>query len=139
VAFFGSQATHFQQRIGHGGVWFTEASLRLPHDPILAKIDIDGAEYDIMDEIVMEAAGLTGLCIEVHDISQHLHVLEYWVGAMQARGLLLVHVHANNFTDGECVELTFARGSLVSRASQVQNLDQPNDPTKPEYRLVFDR
>ena len=61
----------------------------------------------------------------------------------------IVHVHANNFVppyrDGfpEACEITLARRDLAQGTKRRHNLplpdlDRPNDPRTPDYRLTFD-
>jgi hypothetical protein len=141
-AFFSQHATHYRERIGARAPATTHvgaALSRLSGFRLLLKIDIDGAEWEILPDILAHQDRLVGLIIECHEIDQHLEPLERFVCGMR-RSFELVHVHANNFcAPADTLELTFARRSLVTcvpGGSLPHPLDQPNDPTRPEYQLV---
>ena len=74
------------------------------------KIDIEGSEYRILDQIKNFAPSLNALVIEFHDCDLHFEKIKNFINNFK---LQLVHIHANNFSlinSDNCpraVELTF--------------------------------
>ena len=109
---------------------------------VFLKIDIEGDEYIILDDIVAIGPRISGLVIEFHDIPKHLQVIEEFIAKLP---LSLCHVHANNnanLLDGgisEVVEITFTRfGTELDNLAFVPNsLDRPNNKSFPEIQIVF--
>jgi hypothetical protein len=118
---------------------------------IFVKMDVEGAEYELLPEVVSAAETkpdlFSGMCIEFHDVNRHeaeFHQL--------LRGLLdtfvVVHIHANNCVALESdfpqvVEISLARKMKLKIKSvgvlPNPSLDFPNDPSRPEYHLVFEQ
>lgn len=105
------------------------------------KVDIDGYEYRVLDEIAARSAMLTGLVIEFHDCDLHMARIVDFVGRV---GLQLVHAHANNHAplsdDGVplVVELSFSSSPPAGGAAELPHpLDRPCDPARDEIVLTF--
>lgn len=105
------------------------------------KMDIEGAEIRLFDQILAAKEMLSALVIEIHDFDLHLErVLQF----TKELGLKLIHIHANNYAKvsrggiPRVVELTFSKscdhGCEVTLPS---HLDQPNNPAVPEIRIAF--
>lgn len=108
---------------------------------IFLKIDIEGSEYRILDELIKHADTTTGLAIEFHDCDIHLGSIERFV---KDYPLNLVHIHANNNSPLNengvplALELTFTSHQPVSGAVQLPHaLDVPNNRKIPEYSISF--
>ena len=116
----------------------------LSKNDIFLKVDIEGNEYQILDQILEYQSFLTGLIIEFHNCDQKLKTIEKFISNFD---LSLVHIHVNNFgpSDFENIptvfELTFSPKKFNSLRGEdeyifpVKGLDQPNDKTK-RRRLV---
>jgi len=108
----------------------------------LLKIDIEGAEYKILDELVARADATAALAIEFHDCDQHLEEIERFIERYPLR---LVHIHANNF--GEPVsasgipyslELTFSSSPQQETDVVLPHpLDMPNKRGAEEVAISF--
>jgi hypothetical protein len=149
--FFGHEATHFRERI-HDRKDDTSVDIatvfeRAGTGKVFVKMDIEGAEYRVLDDVLSFADRVLGFAIEFHDTGPLRLVFERSMAAARRR-FEIVHVHANNFAapyrDGlpEALEITLARKDLVGTASRraelpLPELDQPNDPRHPDYRLTF--
>lgn len=148
-SFFGQHATHFQQRIySHdepGSASIATVMQRVTKARVFVKMDIEGAEYRVLDALLAHADRLTGLAIEFHDTgplwSSFEQIVQRWLPRFA-----IVHLHVNNFLppyDGrpDVLELTLARRDLVQtsapRASLPIALDRPNDPSQPDYAVTF--
>jgi len=144
--FFSTLARHHAYRIGYSGpqskcldeVIGTENNLFL-------KIDIEGAEYQILDELVKASPRIEGLVIEFHEIDLHIdRILKF----LRDTSLYLCHIHGNNFggTDANgdplVVEMSFSRFAPPHSSSTESGLphvlDMPNDPRLPEIDLKFE-
>lgn len=114
-----------------------------PHegDGVFLKIDIEGGEYRILDDILRHQGSLVGLVIEFHDCDLHLARMERFVEKLRLR---LVHVHANNHAPISkaglplVLELTFSRtAKQYAKASKLPHkLDMPNNPDAEEIYLT---
>jgi hypothetical protein len=111
----------------------------VPNDEIFMKIDIEGAEYRILDSIVTNASKLTGFVIEFHDCDLHLDRINNFISNLP---LKLVHIHANNFgrigANGipHTLELTFSKYAKHDVTCTLPHpLDMPNNPLAKEIKL----
>ena len=147
--FFGYRAKHIAHNVSRmPGDWtFEQAIAPLTDYQIFAKIDIEGCEYQIVDEINNAASQITGMVIEFHGTSGR----EMFSNAVQAlqKNFNIVHIHGNNSSPlsydqlPEVIEISFLNKSLCSteykRTTNVYlaGLDFPNNPGAEEYVLYF--
>ena len=119
---------------------------------IFLKLDIEGSEWEIIDDIISLAPFLTGLALEVHDLDEMPKQLDNLINSLSDNGLKIVHVHPNN-AGGFCkgtslprlLEITFLNSKLFSKDElmanllepfhYLHNLDKPCDPKQPEMIL----
>jgi len=122
---------------------------------IILKVDIEGNEYDyFLKANIQKIASITsGLCIEVHDLSNYkarcacINMLELF-----EKYFTLVHVHGNNYGplfsyEGHYVpdvlELSYVNKKLISSEEldtaiyPIDGLDAANNPMKLDYTLRF--
>lgn len=118
--------------------------------PLFVKMDIEGAEYDVLPALLADADRITGLAVEFHDVGRH------WprfcrVMAALAGPFAVVHVHGNNWQPlvpgtgvPEVLEVSFLHRRLMTAAElggeaegplPVPGLDWPNRPGVEDYRL----
>jgi hypothetical protein len=71
--FFKEDVVHFRSAIGIGfkRIRLKEIFDRIRHNPIFLKIDIEGSEYRILEEIIELQDFICGIVIEFHDIDLH--------------------------------------------------------------------
>ena len=111
------------------------------------KCDIEGGEYDILDDIIKNSKLLKGMVIEFHNVSnqEHFNDLLNFIGKVH---LKLIHIHVNNYfyyiTDTGCVpdvvELSFSASDNVIYDKNIQlphALDMPNCPDREEFKILF--
>lgn len=113
----------------------------------LLKVDIEGAEYEIIDQISTASAQIPLVVIEFHETDTKRKQFEKSLKLLKSH-YLIVHTHANNFdslsNDGipKTVELTFLHKKNCSTSKKVTELpivglDQPSSPFRPEIYLKF--
>jgi len=118
-------------------------------DQVFLNCDIDGGEYDILHELLVQSHKFTGVTIEFHDISKYecFNELTNFIAKFDLR---LVHTHINNYTyvimqDGtytpSVIELTFSSSKnnteLKRNIPLPHPLDMPNNPDDDEFRISF--
>jgi hypothetical protein len=110
--------------------------------PFYIKMDIEGSEYEILDEVLALSGDLSGLIVEFHAVDQKLdHIVEF----VQKLPLRLCHVHVNNnggVTKDNIptvIECTFSRfcSSEKSDAALPLPLDKANWHKLPDFELRF--
>jgi hypothetical protein len=151
--FFQGAHQHFQERVHNRLDNKDDATMqkiieRVGDRKVFLKIDIEGSEYRIIDDIVKSAANISGIAIEFHD-TDHLRLVFLDAVHKLLKDFEIVHLHGNNVSscaaDGlpDALELTFAHKSLIVDASQRQaslplaGLDIPNAPHLADYPLRF--
>ena len=109
---------------------------------IFLKIDIEGFEYRILEDILLYQKKFTGIIIEFHDIDYHKDLIKNFINKLN---LSLVHIHPNNNSlidsnnDPTCVEITFEK-KPIEREEELNfpnELDMRNNPKKKVAFLTF--
>lgn len=145
--FFSNKAQHIEKRVGSGdgGVMLNEIlSTKKDVCPLFLKIDIEGSEYRIFDEIIENQKNFTGIAIELHDVDLHLDKIKKFIENLE---MDLVHIHPQNpaFVTKDFIptqmELTFAKNpKIIGEEPKIpHHLDQPANPSIPEIILKFEK
>jgi hypothetical protein len=111
-------------------------------DNIFFKIDIEGSEYRILDELIKIKNKITGIAIEFHDVDLHQTKIENFIDNI---GLKLIHIHPNNFGGLDkfgnpyLLELTFEKEPVILHDTNVlpHKYDMKNDPDADDINLTF--
>ena len=116
---------------------------------VVLKIDIEGNEYPLFNEILNYIHNINVLLLELHDVSENEEIIETFIAGLKNKGLYLIHIHGNN-TDicdenglPNTLELTFTTSSycdidcLDSGDFPVKGLDAPCTPIYEDYPLIF--
>jgi hypothetical protein len=153
--FDGQRAVHFKRNVGkrwgRNVVSFSQTLARIKSaGPVLLKMDIEGAEYPLLDDICRNADLFAGLVIEFHHLDLHqddilsalLKLVVYFD---------VIHVHANNSdvvsANGlpAVVEITFMAkqpGEAIRYDENanypVPGLDAPNSVDRSDISIVFE-
>ena len=110
------------------------------------KVDIEGGEYNVLDQIIKYQNNLTGLAIEFHNCDLMLEEIRLFIKTFD---LDLVHLHVNNYgivnKEGlpSVIELTFSPKSNNIRREQndiifpVPSLAQPNNENYEDLNIKF--
>ena len=109
---------------------------------IFFKIDIEGAEYNFLNDLVASANRIEGLVIEFHDVDRNMTRITNFIRSFP---LALCHVHTNNSSkivdDGTptFIECSFTRhsGTKVDNVQLPHPLDMPCRTDRPEIATFF--
>jgi hypothetical protein len=146
--FFSSDAIHHKENIGPGYTKFSVAIQRLNSKRILLKMDIEGGEFPLIDEILSNRNIFPCIVIEIHFANWHR---SHFIDAVTKlrKEYNLVHLHGNNHTllgsDGscDCFEFTFVRNDLSNNHEKrynfyLDNIDFSNVPGIDDYEFYFE-
>ncbi|MCO7189413.1 MULTISPECIES: FkbM family methyltransferase [unclassified Pseudoalteromonas] len=119
-------------------------------DIIFLKMDIEGAEYQVIDDLCKHADRINVVAAEFHHLDTQTADFNHFIELIKAH-FHVVHIHGNNYgkyADSidfpETVEITFINKALAPDATvsqlsyPVEGLDFPNNPKKPDYSLAFE-
>lgn len=111
------------------------------------KIDIEGSEYRILDQLILNQDYLNGLIIEFHDVDIHIEKIKKFI---QDFDLNLIHCHVNNcgpIKDERYptnLEITFSYTGKDNIQQYAKNfelphkLDMPNNPKLRNDKIIYD-
>ena len=110
--------------------------------PAFIKIDIEGSEYRIFDEILLNQNNFTGIGIELHDVDIHMDKIKKFIKELNME---LIHIHPQNpahIAENNIptqIELTFAKKPKIigPEVKLPHVLDQPANPYLKDIELFF--
>ena len=118
------------------------------HQNVILKVDIEGDEYKILNQILDNSNKINTLIIEFHDIHKNIDKIESFI--FKSKNLKLIHIHANNFAgsnkdgDPNVIELTFIninKNGLnlvkTDKSFPIKELDCKNTHRKEDFILEF--
>lgn len=114
----------------------------ISNNNIFLKIDIEGSEYRILDEIIKNQEKIIGIVIEFHDFDYHKNIIYDFCKKLN---LDLTHIHPNNFApkdkygDPTVIELTFEREPIIigDNPTFPNELDMKNNSSEKDINLFF--
>lgn len=114
----------------------------IKNNKIFLKIDIEGSEYRILEEIIENQKKIIGLIIEFHDFDYHKNIIYNFCKKLS---LNLIHIHPNNFGakdkngDPTVIELTFEKNPVIlnNNCNLPHKLDMRNNPYLDDINLFF--
>jgi FkbM family methyltransferase len=112
-------------------------------DQIFFKIDIEGSEYRILDELIKYENKICALIIEFHDVDLHIEKISNFINKFK---LDLTHTHPNNYGGVSenniplVLECTFENNpeKIIDKLQLPNNCDQPNNPLNKDINLFFE-
>jgi Methyltransferase FkbM domain len=152
--FFRRDATHFKQRISrdnqNNGATIDDVFERLPTEcPVFVKMDIEGSEYDVLDDLLRHSQNIVAIAAEFHDVDTRPDRFNSFLEKIK-RDFHIVHIHGNNmggiaaFNFPAAPEISFLNKRffnstpLPSRLEYpVAGLDHPNHPRFPDFKFEF--
>lgn len=134
-------------------IWKAESALaavRTGTHEVFVKMDIEGAEYRVLTDLLPEASKISGLVVEFHECDVHWGRFTEIMNALSEK-FAVVHVHGNNYAPlirgsktPRALEISFLNRDLVrgeTRPSErhypAAGLDRPCNPAKPDYAISF--
>jgi hypothetical protein len=154
ATFFRGNVVHFRNRIWRDrqrdSATVDDAFSRLSGErPVFVKMDIEGSEYRVFEDVLRHGDTIEAIAVEFHDIDLLRQRFDELIDKAKEQ-FHIVHVHANNIVGlapGNfpiVLELTFLNKrrftapALPSLAEYpIPGLDQPNDPRSPDLKLGF--
>ena len=111
-------------------------------DKIFLKIDIEGSEYFILNEIIQNQERIEGLVIEFHNIQRNMDILTNFIKKFK---LEITHIHPNNYSkldkDGnlEIIEMSFEKNPQILGDEKIfpNVLDMKNWKRGPDIEINF--
>lgn len=106
------------------------------------KVDIEGSEYRILDEIISEQKKIIALVIEFHDVDLNLSKIYQFIKKIN---LTLTHIHPNNggganyYKMPKIIEFTFEKFPLIKKGKNKlpNKYDQKNLNNLQDLKLFF--
>lgn len=115
---------------------------------IFLKIDIEGSEYDFINQINAFSKIINGFVIEFHLCDKKIKLLENII--FKLSNFYLSHIHANSYSTigkndvPDLLELTFVNKKFVKKLNKnnfksypIKNLDNPNHKRHNEIKINF--
>jgi len=154
LVFFRADRVHFKQRIWRdrqdNSVTIADAFGRLPAQcPVFVKMDIEGSEYRVLDDLLGFSKDIVAIAIEFHDVDI---LTGPFIGLIEKlkRDFHIVHIHGNNmggvapFNFPIAPEITFLNKRFFRSPPSpscsrypIRGLDRPNNPALPEFVFEF--
>jgi hypothetical protein len=152
--FFRSEGIHFRQRIWRDNesdsATIDDAFARLPMEcPVFVKMDIEGSEYHVLDDLLRHSSQIVAMAIEFHDLDTLSAQFNSLVEKIK-RDFYIVHIHGNNlggmtpFNFPTAPEITFLNKRFFTSVPPpsgltypVAGLDRPNYPQFPDFTFEF--
>jgi hypothetical protein len=152
--FFRAGRTHFKQRIWRdnhdNSATIDDVFNRLPAEcPVFVKMDIEGSEYIVLDDLLRHSGNIVAMAIEFHDVDTAWGLFNSFVEKIK-RDFYIVHIHGNNmggvtrFNFPIAPEISFLNKRFFDSAPPPSHLkypapglDRPNNPRLPELAFEF--
>ncbi len=127
-----------------------DAFSRLPAEcQVFVKMDIEGSEYRVLDDLLRHSRNVVAMAIEFHDVDL-LHDQFNSLVEKIKRDFHIVHIHGNNmggmtpFRFPIAPEMTFLNKRFFNSPPPpsrlkypVPGLDRPNHPATPDFAFEF--
>jgi hypothetical protein len=154
LSFFRARKIHFRQRVWRdrqdNSITVDDAFGRLPKGTqVFVKMDIEGSEYRVLDDLLRHSQDIVALAIEFHEVDILPELFNSLVEKIK-RDFHIVHIHGNNlggttpFNFPIAPEITFLHKRFFkspatpSRSKYPRpGLDAPNYPGRPDFAFEF--
>jgi hypothetical protein len=152
--FFRAERKHFKQRVWrdrqHDSATIEDVFSRLPPEcQVFVKMDIEGGEYRVLDDLLCHSRNIVAMAIEFHDVDIVPQMFNSFVDKIK-RDFYIVHIHGNNmggvapFNFPIAPEITFLSKRFFKSAPgpsrltyPVRGLDRPNYPQFSDFTFEF--
>ena len=152
INFFKKKNKHYELKIGSQNIKNKEITINEilnGHDNLILKIDIEGSEYKILEQILSNAKKINTLLIEFHDIQKNMNFIKEFIEL--SNDLKLIHIHGNNYSctdkniNPNIIELTFTNiekikfeQTITAKKYPIEKLDYKNVYRKNDFILRFE-
>lgn len=158
-SFFGGRNVHLKKRISTGGGQsditlgsiFTSNPTDGETPDVFLKMDIEGAEYEMVNDIIDNSRRISCIAAELHDLDTRTEEFNRFIRLL-TRDFYVVHIHGNNGAAFDrssnfpsVIEMTLVNKSDFSEEPKLSKdaypkagIDYPNNPGAPDYELSFD-
>ena len=154
LVFFRADRIHFKQRVWrdrqNNSATIEDVFSRLPAAiEVFVKMDIEGSEYRVLDDLLRHSANIAAMAIEFHDVDILSDRFNSLVGKIMCN-FHIVHLHGNNMGGTTpygfpiAPEITFLNKRFFKSPPSpsrlkypVHGLDRPNHPRLPEFTFEF--
>jgi hypothetical protein len=147
--FFRRKSIHFQEKVLNPMATEIDVSVskvfsRIDSHKIFLKIDIEGSEYGILEELLNHSDRIVGFVIEFHEIN---YLQDKFKSAIIeiSKSFQLIHAHGNNYGGrseesgvSDVLELTFSKNGTHTKEvnkliTPINGLDNPNNRELPDH------
>ncbi len=156
-SFFKNKIIHFKNKIWNDNIGqniTVPETIKKIEDcgskKIFIKMDIEGAEYKVLNSIIDSNKNIIGFAVEFHEIITNCNIFNNLIDNLK-KSYYIAHIHGNNYSKIDktsnfpsSIELTFIHKCLIkyrivkSRFSYpIEGLDQPNKHSKADIKLNF--
>jgi len=152
--FFSGRNVHYEERVFSRNfekfdITIDQIFKRVSAKNCFLKVDIEGSEYRIIDDILRHSQYIPGMAFEFHETDPYRIQFVESVQKIQ-KYYKIVHFHINNSTgiasDGlpETIEMTFIKNEYCNTNEKnyelpIEGLDFKNDLKKIDYKLSFEK
>lgn len=109
-------------------------------EEVFIKMDIEGYEFKVANQMLAHADRISGIIIEFHDLDKNGDLFEAIIDLFHEKGFVITHVHPNNWGGviehtnlPRLIEITFAKRAFFSSSE----LSAHNDLTYPRPELDY--
>jgi len=150
LLFFRKNKIHYKKKIVNKSKNNSQKSISeilKPLNDIVLKVDIEGDEYKILNDIKKNSKKIIFLIIEFHDIHKNLRKLQKFLNNLD---LKIIHIHANNYGGiskknvPKVIELSLINSKKIKikkiyskRKYPIVNLDYKNLKRRDEIKIRF--
>jgi hypothetical protein len=111
------------------------------YNKIFLKVDIEGSEYRILNEVLENSDKISSFVVEFHDVDLNFEKIKNFIDNFP---LKIIHTHANNYSNlnsqsnPTAIEITFSNFYIEElRNNLPDKLDSPNNKKELEFKIDF--
>jgi len=151
ILFFKNKNKHFKIKVGKKNIPSKEITINeilKNKKKVLLKVDIEGAEYEILKDIKKNYKKINFLIIEFHSIKKNLKEINKFIS--QIKDLKIIHIHGNNVHKIDkygfpyAIELSFINSKLIKLQPKknfenypIAKLDYPSVKRNEDIEIKF--
>ena len=148
--FFKNKIKHYQKKIvlkKKNNKEITIPNILAKLHKIILKVDIEGDEYKILNDIKKNTKKIVCLVIEFHDIHKNIKKIKKFLAN---NDLKIIHLHANNYgginknKDPKVIELSLINSKMINikkrfsnKRYPINNLDYKNFKRREDIKIKF--